>query len=95
MKKYGIFTSKKEMITSIILFCLLLCGFIYFGNKDDNINKTPDNEKFYEEHKEVSGDNVFQYLNVSDAYTYVKQNDVLILFIIKCNIISYLFYFTF
>lgn len=83
MKRFGIFANKQELITFIVLFIVLLLGFIYFGSKDYNVNKTTDSEKFYEEHKEVSGDNVFHYLNVSDAYTYIKQNNVLILFGIR------------
>jgi len=71
------------MIVSIILFCLFMWGFIYFGSKDYKVNEISDSEKFVSEHKEVVEDNIFSYINSSDAYTYVRQEDVLLLFGIR------------
>lgn len=81
--KIWIFKSIKQMITTIILFCIFMMGFIYYGSKDYTKNEVTDSEKFVSEHKEVVGDNVFSYINSSDAYTYVKQDDVLLLFGIR------------
>ena len=79
MKKYGIFKSKTEMIVCITLFLLFIIGFIYFGTKDYSVEKISDSEKFVSEHKEVVSDNVFTYINCSDAYTYIKKDKVLVL----------------
>ncbi|MBQ6841276.1 MAG: hypothetical protein IJO63_04085 [Bacilli bacterium] len=81
--KIWIFKSTRQMTVSIILFCLFMLGFIYFGSKDYKVNKITDSEKFVSEHKEVVGDNVFTYINASDVYTYIRRPDVLILFGIR------------
>ena len=81
--KIWIFKSTKQMIVSIILFCLFMWGFIYFGSRDYTVNEVSDSEKFVSEHKEVVGDNIFTYINGSDAYTYIGGSDVLILFGIR------------
>jgi len=78
MKKKGIFKSKTEMIVTIILFCVFMWGFIYFGTKDYQKNEISDSEKFVSEHKEANSDNVFTYINSSDAYTYIHNDDVLL-----------------
>ena len=71
------------MVVSIVLFILFMIGFIYFGTRDYTVNQISDNEKFVNEHKEVVKDNIFTYINVSDAYTYIKGDDVLLLFGIR------------
>lgn len=78
MKKYGIFKSKTEMIVSIVLFALFMWGFIYLGTKEYPTNEVSDSERFVSEHKEVSIDNVFTYINSSDAYTYIKNKNVIL-----------------
>lgn len=83
MKKIWIFKSQKQMIISIILFILFIIGFIYFGTKDYAVKDVSDSDKFVSEHKEVVGDNVFTYINVSDAYNYVHGNNILLLFGIR------------
>lgn len=71
------------MIFSIIFFILFMIGFIYFGKKDYSVNQISDSDKFVSEHKEVVKDNVFTYINVADAYNYVRKDDVLLLIGIK------------
>lgn len=85
MKKYGIFKSKTEMIVTITLFILFVFGFVYFGTKEYPVNQISDSEKFVSEHKEVSTDNVFTYINSSDAYTYIHNKDVLLLIGVRNN----------
>ncbi len=81
--KIWIFKSTKQMVVSLILFCIFMAGFVYFGTKDYSVNEITDSEKFVNEHKEVVGDNVFTYINNTDAYSYIKRHDVLILFGIR------------
>ena len=57
-----------------------MIGFIYFGKKDYTVKNQTDNEKFAEEHTEVSEDNIYSYIMVNDALNYVKSDDVIILF---------------
>ena len=45
IKNKSLFKSKTQMIIYIILFCLLIYGFIYLGKKDYKV-KVSDNERF-------------------------------------------------
>lgn len=79
------FKSTKEMIMYIVIFILLIIGFIYFGTRDYSVEKVPDNTKFNQEHSLVSEDNVFKYVNANEAYNYIRQKNVLMLFGKKNN----------
>lgn len=82
--KIWLFKSYTQMVVSIILFILFIIGFIYVSTIDFKKDVVKDNEKFVQEHKEViDKDNVYSYINASDAYTYVKSDSVIILFGIK------------
>ena len=83
-KHIWIFKSQKQMILSIILFIIFILGFIYISSIDFSKKDINDNEKFASEHKEiVDKDNVFVYINNQQAISYIKQEDVIILFGIK------------
>lgn len=62
IKNEKLFKNKTQMVIYIILFCLLIYGFIYFGKKDYKV-KVSDNERFASEFSLVSKDNVFKYVN--------------------------------
>lgn len=80
IEKPKLFKNKTQMIFYIILFIVFIVGFIYFGTKDYSNNTITDNEKFVSEHKNVDINNVYTYINGSDAYTYIKNDNVLLLF---------------
>ena len=81
--KIWIFKSIKQMIICIVLFCLFLFGFIYISTFDFKKEKVTDNEKFISEHKEVDIDNIYTYISASDAYSYIRNDDTIVLFGIK------------
>lgn len=71
------FSSKTQMICYIILFIIFMAGFIYFGSKDYSTD-IPDNKKFVNEHKGANENNVFKYLNASEALSYIKSKDAIL-----------------
>ena len=73
------FKNKTQMIIYLIIFVLLFSGFIYFGNLDYESGAS-DSEKFSSEFKNVPKDNVFTYINSSEAYSKVRTDDTIILF---------------
>lgn len=75
----------KELIVCSLLFILFLIGFIYFGTKEYPVNEISDAQKFESEHKQVSKDNIFSYINSSDAYTYIRGKNVILLIGVKNN----------
>lgn len=80
VEKPKLFKNKTQMIIYILLFLIFIAGFIYFGTRDYSNNTITDNEKFVSEHKNVDINNVFSYINGSDAYTFIKNNNILLLF---------------
>ena len=81
--KIWIFKSYTEMIVSIILFITFIMGFIYIGTIDFTAKEITDSQKFKEEHKIVSENNIYIYANATQIYDYIRGNNVLILFGIK------------
>ena len=81
--KIWLFKSYTQMVVSVILFILFMIGFVYIGTIDFKKGEVTDSDKFIQEHKEVENDNVFTYVNASDAYNYIRDNNVIILFGIK------------
>ena len=61
-KKKSLFKNKIQMVIYIILFCLFIGLFIYFGTFEKKASNKTDSEKFINEYKEVNSDNVFIYL---------------------------------
>ena len=79
IKNKSLFKSKTQMIIYIILFCLLIYGFIYLGKKDYKV-EVNDNERFASEFSLVSKDNVFKYVNATDARMVAKGAKGIVLF---------------
>ena len=79
IKNEKLFKNKTQMVIYIILFCLLIYGFIYLGKKDYKV-KVSDNERFASEFSLVSKDNVFKYVNATDARMVAKGAKGIVLF---------------
>ena len=79
IKNEKLFKNKTQMVIYIILFCLLIYGFIYFGKKDYKV-KVSDNERFSSEFSLVSKDNVFKYVNATDARMVARGAKGIVLF---------------
>ena len=73
------------------MFCLLIYGFIYFGKKDYKV-KVSDNERFASEFSLVSKDNVFKYVNATDARMVAKGAKGIVLFGTKNEWVNYYAY---
>lgn len=76
------FKNRTQMIVYLLLIALFICGFIYFGSKDYTVS-IADNERFVLEHPKADKDNIFTYLNSTETYSYVKEDNVLLLIGIK------------
>ena len=84
--KFWIFRTYREMIIAIILFPLFIAGFIYISTINFHKDEIKDNEKFITEHKEViDPENIYVYVNSQEAYTLVREDNVLLLFGVKDN----------
>ncbi len=68
------FKNKTQAFIYMILFFILLGGFIYFGSKEYKTNDN-DNEKFTSEHTGANTNNVFKYINVKEAYNLIRSDD--------------------
>ena len=79
IKNEKLFKNKTQMVIYIILFCLLIYGFIYLGKKDYKV-KVSDNERSSSEFSLVSKDNVFKYVNATDARMVAKGAKGIVLF---------------
>ena len=79
IKNKSLFKSKTQMIIYLIIFCLLIYGFIYLGKKDYKV-EVNDNERFASEFSLVSKDNVFKYVNATDARMVAKGAKGIVLF---------------
>ena len=66
VKNEKLFKNKWQMIIYCILFIILIGAFIYLGTLDYD-ESLPDNEQFAEDFSLVSEDNVFKYVNATDA----------------------------
>lgn len=78
--KKKIFKNKIHMIISFILFIAFIIGFVYLSKLDYTKDVQDDNEKIHIEHKQIDYDNVYSYINATEAYNYIQKNDVIILF---------------
>ena len=79
IKNKKMFKSKTQMVIYIIIFCLLIYGFIYLG-KIDFKKEVSDNVKFASNFNLVSEDNVFKYVNATDARMVAKGAKGIVLF---------------
>ena len=74
------FKSNLEMVVTITIFILCIMGFIYFGNIDYKKDLPKDNVLMNIEHKEVDINNVYEYVNATQANSFISRNNVIILF---------------
>lgn len=79
IKNKKMFKSKTQMVIYIIIFCLLIYGFIYLGKKDFK-KEVSDNVRFASNFNLVSEDNVFKYVNATDARMVAKGAKGIVLF---------------
>ena len=79
IKNKKMFKSKTQMVIYIILFCLLIYGFIYLGKKDYNI-EVSDDVRFANDFNLVEEDNVYKYVNATEARMVAKGNKGIVLF---------------
>lgn len=91
IKNEKLFKNKTQMVIYIILFCLLIYGFIYLGKKDYKV-KVSDNERFSSEFSLVSKDNVFKYVNATDARMVAKGAKGIVLFGTNNDWVNYYVY---
>ncbi len=78
IKNKNMFKSKKGMIIHLVLFVIVLGGFIYLGtlNFDENLDQ---NEIFVSEFKNVPLDNVFDYASAREIYAALDETNVILL----------------
>ncbi len=79
---------KIKRIIQIIMFISIICAFIYIGTKDFTKEVIVDNERFDQDYKNVSKDNVFVYANANDVYTVLKGGTGIIFMGFKENVWS-------
>ena len=79
VKNEKLFKKKWQMIIYCILFINLIGPFIYLGTLDYD-ESLPDNEQFAEDFSLVSEDNVFKYVNATDALMVANGTKGIVLF---------------
>ena len=79
IKNEKLFKNKWQMIIYCILFIILIGAFIYLGTLDYD-ESLPDNEQFAEDFSLVSEDNVFKYVNATDALMVANGTKGIVLF---------------
>ena len=79
VKNEKLFKNKWQMIIYCILFIILIGAFIYLGTLDYD-ESLPDNEQFAEDFSLVSEDNVFKYVNATDALMVANGTKGIVLF---------------
>lgn len=79
IKNEKLFKNKWQMVIYCILFVILIGAFIYLGTLDYD-ESLPDNEQFAEDFSLVSEDNVFKYVNATDALMVANGTKGIVLF---------------
>lgn len=79
IKNEKLFKNKWQMVIYFILFVILIGAFIYLGTLDYD-ESLPDNEQFAEDFSLVSEDNVFNYVNATDALMVANGTKGIVLF---------------
>ena len=88
IKNEKLFKNKIQLVVYLLLFALLIWAFIYLGTID--YDKTlPDNEKFAQEFSLVSEDNVFEYINATEALMVANGTKGIVLFGTKNEWVNY------
>ena len=79
VKNDKLFKNKWQMLIYFIIFSILIIAFIYLGTIDYNTD-LPDNEKFAATFSLVSEDNVFEYINATEALMVAGGTKGIVLF---------------
>ena len=79
IKNEKLFKNKWQMVIYFILFVILIGAFIYLGTLDYD-ESLPDNEQFAEDFSLVSEDNVFKFVNATDALMVANGTKGIVLF---------------
>lgn len=79
VKNEKLFKNKWQMIIYCILFIILIWAFIYLGTIDYN-EELPDNVEFAQNFSLVGEDNVFNYINASEALMVANGTKGIVLF---------------
>ena len=80
VKNEKMFKNKIQMVIYILLFIIIISLFIYLGNLDYDKDAAEDNTKIAKEVKLDDKNNVFKYVNHSEAYNIVSGNNGILLF---------------
>ena len=91
VKNKHLFKNKIQMVLYLIIFCVIIYLFIYLGAKDYK-KDIPSNERFASNFSMVSTDNVFKYVNASDARMVAKGKKGIVLFGTKNEWVNYYAY---
>lgn len=91
VKNKHLFKNKLQMVLYLIIFCVIIYLFIYLAAKDYK-NDIPSNERFASNFSMVSTDNVFKYVNASDARMVAKGKKGIVLFGTKNEWVNYYAY---
>ena len=79
VKHETLFKNKLQMVIYLIIFAILIVAFIYIGMYDFN-TELPDNERFASEFNLVGEDNVFEYINATNALMVANGTKGIVLF---------------
>ena len=79
VKHETLFKNKLQMVIYFIIFAILIVAFIYIGMYDFN-TELPDNERFASEFNLVGEDNVFEYINATNALMVANGTKGIVLF---------------
>ena len=80
VKNEKMFKNKIQMVIYILLFIIIISLFIYLGNLDYDKDSVEDNTKIANEVKLDDKNNVFKYVNHSEAYNVISGNTGIVLF---------------
>lgn len=86
-----LFKNKTQMIIYLIIFAILIYLFMYLAGQDYD-TKVPDNERFASEFSMVSTDNIFTYVNATEARMVASGNTGIVLFGTKNEWVNYYSY---
>ncbi len=91
IKNKHLFKSKAQMVVYIILFIVLLYGFIYLGTKDYKV-EVDDKEKVASMFTMVDKDNVFKLVNATEARMVANGKKGIVVFGTESKWVNYYLY---
>src|SRR5574344_1691292 len=83
--KKNLFKNKVQMVTYIIFFFLLIGCFIYLGNQNFGKKETEDRKKFDNDFTLVDENNIYKYVNNTEARTQINSGNTIVFFGTKNN----------